>query len=607
MKSVKLLVISLGLLIGSSCTLNLLEDPNAVPLDKSQANLVLNSIQRQFALVFQQASTFGMQMTRLQNVGNAQYNTAVRPEGLNGLWTTAYAGVLMDCDRLIAKADADGYARHAGIARVLQAYTIILMVDYFGDIPFSEAFQGAGNLNPRPESGAELYELAITILNRAKKDLTTRLSNDPQQPGYLNPIAPAPQDLYYSNNYSKWLRFINTLKLKIHLQRRLIPDLVNAIRDSVNAIRDGIAPVGSGGIITAASENFIWRYGTNLSDPDSRHPRFVANYPGGGGNYMSNWLMWAMYHGYNMVDPRMRFYFYRQTIFNSTDPNEIRCLTETIPSHYPVTGNPTSPDGKIFPMGSDPAHPTNNPNHVAWSRTFCYPTPVGYWGRDHVDPQGIPPDGLRRTAWGIYPAGGRYDANNNLSVSSTVGMRGAGFQPIMMRSYVQFMLAESELFLNSDVTAAGNRLSAAITASFEDVRDWGVNGTYNTNSMPASTNFNPIPSGDITAYNAALPTYRTAALDAYSAAGNDQERMLYIAREAWIAYFGNGIEAYNLYRRTGMPWGMQPTLNPLPGKFPRSFWYPAAVANLNRNINQKPDLAQPVFWDRNNPPLNLDY
>jgi hypothetical protein len=28
-----------------------------------------------------------------------------------------------------------------------------------------------------------------------------------------------------------------------------------------------------------------------LSDPAARHPRFVAQYPGGGGDYQSNWLM----------------------------------------------------------------------------------------------------------------------------------------------------------------------------------------------------------------------------------------------------------------------------------------------------------------------------
>jgi hypothetical protein len=608
-------VLSCAILLGSSCTLDLRDDPNALLLSQDQANLLLNSIQRNFALFFNQASTFGMQMTRMQNVGNAQYNTAVRPPDFDAVWGTAYAAVLSDCKLLIERGQAAGYARHVGIARVLQAYTMVTLVDYFGNVPMSQTLLGDANLNPAVDEGGAIYNLAIQTLNTAKVDLTTGLSNNPVPAlrGYLSPLATTPSDQYYSNNYAKWLQAINSIKLKIHLQRRLDPALAPALRDSINALRGGVAPVGRGGLITLAGDNLIWRYGVNASDPDARHPRFVNNYPGGGGDYMSNWLMWAMYYGYNFKselgtgDPRMRFYFYRQVTSNSSDPNEIRCLTETTPSHYPTRGANVGPDGNIFPMGTDPSHPTNDPSNAAWGRTFCFPTPVGYWGRDHVDPQGIPPDGLLRTAWGIYPAGGRYDNNNGASVGSTVGQRGAGFQPIMMRSFVNLMLAEAELYLNADATAAGTRLQSAITASFEDVRDWSVNGTLGTNTMAAATNANAIPAASITAYNAAFPLYLTQVGNAFNASASPSHKMNYIAREAWIAYFGNGIDMYNLYRRTGMPLGLQPAITPQPGIFPRSFWYPATAANLNRNIQQKTDLSLPVFWDKNAPPLKLDF
>jgi hypothetical protein len=83
------------------------------------------------------------------------------------------------------------------------------------------------------------------------------------------------------------------------------------------------------------------------------------------------------------------------------------------------------------------------------------------------------------------------------------------------------------------------------------------------------------------------------------------ETMNYVAREYWISLFGNGVEAYNLYRRTGMPSGMQPVLNPTPGDFPRSYWYPANFANLNNTVTQKADLKPRVFWDNNT--TNLDF
>jgi hypothetical protein len=612
MKYLKHITLSVLVVLGSACTLDLRDDPNALRIEQSQPTLMLNTIQRAFALFFQQASTFGMQMTRMQNVGQAMYDVTIRPDFLDGMWTNAYAVVLTDCNHLIRQADQIGYARHAGMARVIQAYTLITLVDYFGDIPFSQAFQGAENTNPGLDRGQDIYAFVLQSLARARTDLLTRRSDDPASPGRLSPLAPAPSDLFYNNDVSRWLRAINTLRLKIYLQRRLEP--VPGLADSIRALRDGTG-FGTGGLITTQSQNFIFRYGVNVSDPNSRHPRFVANYPGGGGNYMSNWLMWAMHWGYNFNhsaalgpgDPRIRYYFYRQVTANTTDPNENRCLTETTPSHYPQTGAPASPDGNIFPMGTAAAHPTNVPTHAAWGRTFCFPTAIGYWGRDHVDPQGIPPDGLLRTAWGVYPSGGRWDHGGGGSVGGGQGQRGAGFQPIMMRSFVHFMLAEAELYVFGSPGAARTRLESGVLASLEDVRDWAANGTYGTNDMAASPNAHPASAAFVTAYNAAIPDYISQVLNAYDAGTTNAARMNYVAREAWIAYFGNGIDIYNMYRRTGMPLGMQPTITPLPGRFPRSFWYPFIAVNLNRNIPQKPDLAQPVFWDTNNPPLNLDF
>jgi len=78
-----------------------------------------------------------------------------------------------------------------------------------------------------------------------------------------------------------------------------------------------------------------------------------------------------------------------------------------------------------------------------------------------------------------------------------------------------------------------------------------------------------------------------------------------LGEQFFTAAFGNGIETYNFYRRTGYPTTLQPNLDPNPGTFIMSFFYPAAAVNTNSNISQKPDVAQPVFWDTKGvPPAN---
>lgn len=701
-------VLAIGLILANACTLDLREDPNSVQPNQALPNLLLNSMQRNLGGLFNTFSTYGMQMTRLQNSGGSLYDNVYTPQTFDGVWTNAYAVILKDADELIKIADANGLARHAGMTRIITAYTLLLLVDHFGDVPFSEAFQGSGNFNPGVDNSSDLYAQALTLLDKAKEDLNTQtVANG----GYLNGTAPAPVDQFYGNNYTRWTRLANTLKLKIHLNLRHVAGAASTT--AINALIADNNPT-TGGLITTQAENFVFRYGANIVDPDNRHPRFTATYVAGSGNYQSNWLMWHMFHGYNARqtnapgDPRMRFYFYRQRNANSSDPNEIRCVVQATPDHYPIsTGTALIPNIKAgLPPGIDP-----NPANPAWFRTFCYPTDRGYWGRDHVDPQGIPPDGFARTMWGAYPSGGRFDANVNANVAQTLGMRGAGIQPIMMRANVQFMLAEAALYLGT----TGNPrtyFENGIRYSMADVRDWSVNGTYGnggavtteaatinafypanflgtfTTSVRAATTANlatlsgnltvdgvalvdgdrvlvknqtnqtrngiyvvnagawtrattsddgtkllnqavlvdegtanagsrwfqstaaPInvdttdpPASNIVwianfSYSFDVNNYVAAALAAYDAQVGNDNIMDYIAREHWIASFGCGVEAYNLYRRTGLPNGMQPTINATPGAFPRTFWYPANFANLNGSVDQKANLTGKVFWDQ---------
>jgi hypothetical protein len=621
MKFYKKIVALITIVLASSCTLDLQQDPNAVQTDQVLANLILNSIQRQIAVVFNAANTTGAQHTRLLNGAGTIYLNATTPITFDGLWTNAYSGILQDANQLITLADKNGFARHAGIARVIQSYTLILLVDMFGDVPFSEAFNGAGNFNPKADAGDVIYDIALAGLDKAKQDLTTNTTVS-LPAGYLNPVAPVTQDQYYGNSFNKWVRLANSLKLKVFLNLSLKQPA--RARTEINALVADTSPTG--GFITNQDQNFIWRYGTTTSDPDGRHPRFSAQYPAGGGDYQSNWLIWHMFHAYNATqngapgDPRMRFYFYRQVTSNSSSSNEIRCLTESRPDHYPSSTGSAIIDNAIAgrpPMGVDPLHPTNNPANVAWTRTFCQPTDRGYWGRDHVDPQGIPPDGLLRTAYGSYPVGGRFDNNAGVSVAASQGMRGAGIQPIMMRAFVEFMLAEASLTLGiTSSTTALQYYTQGIDDSFTDVRDWAVNGTYNTTAgtqNPDAATSNAASPTEVATINAFYPAatyatdvanYRASAVAAFNS--SSANALNYLAREYWVALVGNGYEAYNLYRRTGRPTGMQPVINPSPGPFPQSFWYPAVYANLNNTARQKTDLTAKVFWQVDSPP-NINF
>jgi hypothetical protein len=213
----------------------------------------------------------------------------------------------------------------------------------------------------------------------------------------------------------------------------------------------------------------------------------------------------------------------------------------------------------------------------------------GYWGRDHLDPDGIPPDGLRRTLYGIYPAGHLFDDDTPGPMSSSkVGNNGAGIAPIMLVAFVDFMLAEAALTLGTG--DANALLLSGIQKHIDYVRTWSL-------TTSEATKINAFESA--ADHNVKRDDYISIVDAEYDAAGSDTDRMGIIAREYWISLFGNGNEAYNLYRRTGMPDNLQLGQIPNFGNFPRSFFYPNDYVVRNNTQNQKADHNVQVFWDSN--------
>jgi hypothetical protein len=208
---------------------------------------------------------------------------------------------------------------------------------------------------------------------------------------------------------------------------------------------------------------------------------------------------------------------------------------------------------------------------------------AGFWGRDHGDNTGIPPDGPLRSTVGIYPFGGDFDANQNQSVALNRGGQGAGIQPILLSFFTEFMKAEAALVLGT----AGNPrtlLESGIKGSFAKVL--GFPATVGV-TVPAEY----LPS------QARRDAYISKVLAAYDAAASMDAKLDVLIKEYHLALFGNGVDAYNTYRRTCKPSNIQPMTSPNPGAFIRSHLYPSVHVNLNQTVTQKAGTDVKVFWD----------
>jgi len=509
--------------------LDLLDNPNAISADVADKNFVLNSIQLSFNGIMSGFRGSSSTITRM-TAQFGQYNGTVGVNSLNGTWSSAYRMFAnVDLLETISANTEGGLPNHLGVAQIIEAYTYISLVDYIGDVPYSQANQFAEFPTPVADKGADVYAAQIALLNTAISNLSQG-------------SAVVPQDLFYGSfDAENWIAVANTLKLKAHLN-----------------MGDGAAISGllSENIIDTDDEDFQFRYSSS-SVPESRSPIFQGNYVNGAGFYMSNGFLDMLNAGdaeapfveTGIADPRLRYYIYRQ--------------------------RSSAPSGSNLPCAGQDIY------------DYCY---VGnlYWGRDHGDDEGIPNDGIRRSTWGVYPGGGAFDNNqfNRSDGNNTPTLNGEGINPIFLSSFTHFALAEAGLDLGVSVDSR-SLLEAGIALSMDKVTNF---------TGDLETTDEDDPTIDYAATSAEINDYIARVMAEYDAASGNEAKMAIVVREWYLASWGNGVEPYNMYRRTGYP-TLQTGVKPV-GPFPRSYRYPETETNTNPNISQTTADNQ-VFWDTN--------
>lgn len=547
--------------------LDLQQDPNAVSPDQADLGAVYNSVMINFKQVNEDIWPATASVTRMvHEFPSYQYNylSCTTPISFNEIWQDSYSGLFADIETLIALAEPIGLDIHVASAKVLKAYTMMALVDMFGDIPYSNALradEGSDFFSPTADSGADVYAAAGALLDEAIASLTGTTAS-----------APA-NDLMYGGSASSWLKAATSLKLRAAVTTRLVN---SGAAGEINSL------IASGNLISSASEDFQFNYGSQRLNPNSRHRFYTEHYEADDGDYMSNYYMWLLRaekvtaDGIEVIDPRIRFYFYRQVDdSDDQDPNSYACHFSTLPT-----------------QADKPAYYGDIP--------YCYASLDGYIGRDHLNGEGIPPDGPTRTMFGLYPGGGQFDDDSfqfTQQLGSTGGL-GQGIWPLLLSSHVDFLLAESALTLGTTGDAralleSGVRKSIDKVISFKSLvpttmgREIEIRG-----GGSATVEELYVASSD------KIDEYVDFVLARYDAAADDDSRLDVVMKEYFIALWGNGLDAYNMYRRTGKPDNMAPALESNPGPFIRSFFYPAQYVNLNANASQKENTKQ-VFWDTN--------
>ncbi|MEO3403285.1 SusD/RagB family nutrient-binding outer membrane lipoprotein [Mucilaginibacter sp. CAU 1740] len=132
------------------------------------------------------------------------------------------------------------------VAKILQQYIFWEVTDTWGDVPYSQALQGADNILPKYDSQADIYKGMISALTTAINSFDGSAING---------------DVIYSGDVDSWKRMANSLKLLIAVQMSNKSEVAALASTSV---KEAVAS----GVITSKGQNFTVKYpGSSFKSP----------------------------------------------------------------------------------------------------------------------------------------------------------------------------------------------------------------------------------------------------------------------------------------------------------------------------------------------------
>jgi Starch-binding associating with outer membrane len=123
------------------------------------------------------------------------------------------------------------------MGKVMKAFHFQILVDTYGDVPYTEALQGTAAILPKYDKAQDIYDDLI-------KQIDAALVLFKQGAGTFNP---GKNDIMFGGDISKWQKFSNTLKLRILLRQTEKADRAAYLATQFATIKtSGIGFLGAG-------------------------------------------------------------------------------------------------------------------------------------------------------------------------------------------------------------------------------------------------------------------------------------------------------------------------------------------------------------------------
>jgi hypothetical protein len=294
------------------------------------ANLVLPQALAATALVLNAYNTYGMQIGGYSaNAGgyggfNETVSYAYTPNNYSNLWPVTYDN-LEDYQYIMNQTDGDADNIYFNaVARIMKAHNFQLLVDAYGNVPYTEALQGADLLTPAYDDAATIYASLASELDAAMAAINQ---------GAAAAVEPTPIDDYdivFGGDMDSWIQLANTIKLRLMIRGRGKVTFANTNFDPLGFLADD-ALINPGYTRDNNRQNPLWN-------------TWGFAYTGSAGNkaWIPTTFVMTFYNNIRLNDQgRGRAMYYQ---FPTTGTNQLG---------FESTGIPKSPDGSFWYPGTN--------------------------------------------------------------------------------------------------------------------------------------------------------------------------------------------------------------------------------------------------------------
>jgi len=217
------------------------------------------------------SNTFGMMV---QNWGQATYqdeaNYLFRERDVgNAFWRRHYRDMLNDLQeakRLITEESieaADIQKNQLAMIEIMSIFSWHIMVDTYGDIPYTEALKGNANLVPVYDNDEDIYPDLFNRLDAAMNALDTSVGAGNVGEG----------DLVYHGDPTSWMKFANSLKLRMALR----------IADANSTLAAAMATEAMSGVFESNADNAAYPFEVS---PPNNNPNWATLVQSGRDDYL---------------------------------------------------------------------------------------------------------------------------------------------------------------------------------------------------------------------------------------------------------------------------------------------------------------------------------